>query len=482
MTVPGAHGDRSASTRGALLAAVALAGTLLRPALAEADAPPPILSAEVAAALAAEVSGSAALHTAQELTLHHRQRGSRGFAAAAEAIRGRAAAYGLEQVEVIRLPADGERFYGTQRSRPAWDAEQAELWELTRDAAASTGDPDSGWRRARRIASWDERPMTLAQDSVAGTATTDLVDVGAGTAPEDYAGKEIAGRLVLTSSQPGAVQALAVGRFGAAGIVSWAQNQRSAWWGEDESLVRWGHLDTFLEPRTFAFMVSPAQARAWQARMAAGETVRLEASVRAGQRPGAYEIVSAAIPGGDPARRHEEIAFSCHLDHPRPGANDNASGCAAILEAARAMAALVADGRLPRPARTLRFYWPAEIEGTLALLADRPEVAERTLAVIHMDMVGGDPAATKAVFHVTRSPASLPSVSDAVAAAVARFVDEQTAVFAASGEAALPLVDPLGGKEPLRPRLAPFSMGSDHQVWSEGSWRVPAIYLNDWPD
>ncbi|HVS02954.1 MAG TPA: tetratricopeptide repeat protein, partial [Thermoanaerobaculia bacterium] len=44
------------------------------------------------------------------------------------------------------------------------------------------------------------------------------------------------------------------------------------------------------------------------------------------------------------------------------------------------------------------------------------------------------------------------------------------------------LVDPLGGKEPLRPRLAPFSMGSDHQVWSEGSWRVPAIYLNDWPD
>jgi tetratricopeptide (TPR) repeat protein len=25
-------------------------------------------------------------------------------------------------------------------------------------------------------------------------------------------------------------------------------------------------------------------------------------------------------------------------------------------------------------------------------------------------------------------------------------------------------------------------MGSDHQVWAEGSYRVPAIYLNDWPD
>jgi tetratricopeptide (TPR) repeat protein len=30
--------------------------------------------------------------------------------------------------------------------------------------------------------------------------------------------------------------------------------------------------------------------------------------------------------------------------------------------------------------------------------------------------------------------------------------------------------------------VVPFTMGSDHQVWSEGSYRVPAVYLNDWPD
>jgi hypothetical protein len=27
-----------------------------------------------------------------------------------------------------------------------------------------------------------------------------------------------------------------------------------------------------------------------------------------------------------------------------------------------------------------------------------------------------------------------------------------------------------------------FTEGSDHEVWTEGSWRVPAVYLNDWPD
>ena len=104
-------------------------------------------------------------------------------------------------------------------------------------------------------------PMSLAQDSDSGEVTADLVDVGAGTREQDYAGKQIRGQLVLTSSQPEAVATLAVDRFGAAGIVSYAQNQATAWSREDESLVRWGHLDSFSPRRTFGFMVSLKQAR-----------------------------------------------------------------------------------------------------------------------------------------------------------------------------------------------------------------------------
>jgi aminopeptidase YwaD len=122
--------------------------------------------------------------------------------------------------------------------------------------------------------------------------------------------------------------------LGAAGIVSYAQNQPTAWSGEDESLVRWGHLDSFSPTNTFAFMVSLKQARNFQARLAAGEVVRLQATVKAQRHPGNYEIVTATIPGSDPALADQQIAFTCHLDHPRPGANDNASGCATILEVA----------------------------------------------------------------------------------------------------------------------------------------------------
>ncbi len=268
---------------------------------------------------------------------------------------------------------------------------------------------------------------------------------------------------------------------GAAGIVSYAQNQRTAWWGENADLLRWGHLDSFAPEPVFAFMVRPSQARAWQQRLAAGQTVRLQARVDAGRHVGSYDIVSARIRGGDPALAAQEIVFSCHLDHPRPGANDNASGCATILEVARTFAKLIREGTLPRPARSLRFVWPPEIEGTTILLNARPDLAARFVAAIHMDMVGGGPE-TKAVFRVTRSPASLPTFVNDVAEAIAGFVNEQTLAYASGAAATYPLVAAGGGKEALLAYADEFTAGSDHIVLTGGSFRIPSVYLNDWPD
>jgi hypothetical protein len=192
-------------------------------------------------------------------------------------------------------------------------------------------------------------------------------------------------------------------------------------------------------------------------------------------------VVTALLPGADPTLRNEEVAFSCHLDHQRPGANDNASGCATILEVARTLSKLVAEGRLPRPQRSLRFIWPCEIECTMALFHARPEMRARFRAVIHMDMVGGGPE-TKAIFHVTRGPLSLPTFVNDVGHAIGAFVNAESDAFASGEGGRYPLVAVGGGKEPLRADLAEFSMGSDHQVYTEGSFRIPAIYLNDWPD
>ena len=451
---------------------------------------PPLLAEKDVAALANELSGETAKRNLEVIATFHRQRGSRGYHAAAELVAERAREYGLSDVQILEFPADGKIFYGTQRSRPAWDAEVGELWEVVPDvvtcdeaagrkpqteAEQQKAHPGVGVacdamvdREIRLLASYAAEPVVLAEDSESADVTAELVDVGDGTKESDYAGKDVKGKIVLVSASPGAAQELAVGKFGAVGMVSYAQNQKNAWWGEDENLIRWGHLETFSEHKTFAFMVSLKTARGMRERLAHGEKITLHAVVKAGQHAGNYEVVTAVIPGADAKLKEEEIAFSCHLDHQRPGANDNASGCVTILEVARTLQKLIAEGKLARPARTIRFIWPPEIEGTLALLngprgsfktwdlqessgpADRrkpaeaprypsgaplggysgPELANRIKAVIHMDMVGGGPA-TKAVFHVTRGPMSLPSFVHDVAWAFADWLNDQSYRYAA---------------------------------------------------
>lgn len=443
---------------------------------------PPLLPEKDARALANELSGELAKRNLEVMATFHRQRGSAGFHAAAEFVAERLRAYGLGDVAILQFPADGKIVYGTQRSRPAWDGQVGELSELRHVGVVSKDRKIlAEGEQAIRLSDYRSEPVVLAEDSESADVTADLVDVGEGTEERDYAGKDVKGKMVLVSAQPGAVEDLAVGKLGAAGIVSYAQNQKTAWWGEDENLIRWGHLDTFSPNKTFGFMVSLKTARGLQERLAHGETIHLHAVVKAGQHPGNYEVVTAAIPGADPKLKDQEIAFSCHLDHQRPGANDNTSGCATILEVARTLQELLGQGKLERPARTIRFLFPPEIEGTLTLLNAQPEFARRIKAVVHMDMVGGGPQ-TKAVFHVTRGPMSLPSFVDDVAWAFAEWVNEESYQFAATGKADYPMVAPEGGKEPLRAEYSAYTMGSDHDVYQDSSFGIPAIYLNDWPD
>jgi aminopeptidase YwaD len=468
---------------------------------------PPLLAEKDVAALANELSGETAKRNLEGIARFHRQRGSQGFHAAAELVAERLRAYGLSDVAILQFPADGKTFYGTQRSRPAWDAEVGELdiMEVRRTircgptAANPNVIADCLDGPIVLHENYDAEPVVLAEDSeTRRDAVGLLVDIGEGTKESDYASKNVKDKIVLVSAQPGAVQDLAVGKFGAVGIVSYAQNQKTAWWGEDANLIRWGHLETFSPNKTWAFMVSLKTGRDLRERLAKGQNLFVHADVKAGQHPGNYEVVTATIPGAEPKLKDEEIAFSCHLDHQRPGANDNASGCVTILEVARTLQKLIGEGKLARPARTIRFIFPPEIEGTLALLNAKEakydtfiqvpvevrfgsKLAKRIKAVVHMDMVGGGPE-TKAVFHVTRGPMSLPSFVHDVAWAFAEWVNEESYKFAATGEADYPMVAPDGGKQPLRAEYSAYTMGSDHDVYQDSSFGIPAIYLNDWPD
>jgi hypothetical protein len=216
-----------------------------------------------------------------------------------------------------------------------------------------------------------------------------------------------------------------------------------------------------------------------------GEAITLGAHIKATVGSGHWTVVSASIPGTDSAAG--EIVYSCHLDHQRPGANDNGSGCVTILESARVLAHLIDSGQLPRPKRTLRFIWGPEVEGTMAFLATHPDIRQRLRANIHMDMVGGDPFKNKAVFHVTGTPWSLPSFVTDVGATLL-----DTIRAAASGYAAgeLPadsgIVETRAGGQGTRNELiadvTPYASGSDHDDYDTSTIAVPSLYFRDWPD
>jgi hypothetical protein len=425
-----------------------------------------LLSDKEVAALAAELNGLIAKEAVIELARSHRVQASSGFSRAADYISAKAKEYGLEQVRIERLAADGEKTYHTLKSTPGWEAERAEIWEVEPARA--------------KIADYEEMSVALADYSQSADVTASLVDVGAGTSAKDYEGKDVKDKIVLAGGNVAAVHKLACDERGAAGILSYQQNQVTAWSGDYLDNVRWGHLSPYNRGNKFAFMISLRRAREYRERLARGEQIRLRATVKAEMRPGHYDVVTAVIPGS--ALPDEEIVYSCHLCHQKPGANDNASGAAAILEIARALTALIRRGEIERPRRTIRFIWPPEINGTLAFFAEHPEIVRRMKAAVHLDMVGGNPAVTKSVLHVTHTPASLPSCVNTVADIFTEYAIGGSVKAASGGGFDDALISHGGSKESLVADVTPYKMGSDHDVYQEGSFRIPTIYLRDWPD
>ncbi len=440
---------------------------LATPSASPAERRVPFWPDLVPEAIQRAVAGTAALETVRELSRFHRVQGSPGFAAAAEHLRRKAAAAGLSDVVVERFPADGTTRYAHFRSYLGWEGTWATLDEVA--------------PRPQPLARFPDLPVALADYSQQADLSAELVEVGPGTAARDYDGRDVKGKLVLASGALPAVHRMAVEERGAAGFLSDYPNQTSAWSGDDRDLVRWGHLSPYQLQNTFAFMVSKRQSEGLRTRLRAGERITLRARVEARMVPATYDVVSATISGSDPTAG--EILLTAHLCHQSAGANDNASGSAAILEVARALQSAIREGALPAPKRTLRFVWTPEIAGAQAWLVRHPELVPRLRAGIHMDMVGGLLATTRGTFHLSRTAASLPHVANVVAGA---FFDE---VVAAStkyaergGDAVAGFVSPGGSREVFLGDVRALEMGSDHEVFQAGGWGVPMLYFHDWPD
>ncbi len=224
-------------------------------------------------------------------------------------------------------------------------------------------------------------------------------------------------------------------------------------------------------------MISPRSATAVREALAGRKEVRiaLEAEVELADRP--LRTIVATVEGS--LAPDDAVVLLAHVQE--PGACDNASGVATLLEDARILSELLEKGDLELPSRSIAFVFGEEMEQSRVWLE---KSGRRAVAAIAVDMTGESKKETGAEALLERMPD--PGAVDPLAP------DEHTAwgsspveasALAPSGlsvVARCALIDVGGMARSWTTREHPYEGGSDHTVFTARG--VPAVLFWHFPD
>jgi len=305
------------------------------------------------------------------------------------------------QAEILEIPADGETSYADLTMPLAWDCREAVL-ELVEPA-----------ERRRVLADRGQDP--LATVMWCGPTPPEGIEaelVSAGSAPELAAlGPGARGRIVYTREHPHKLKAEAL-RLGVLGLVSsYGKNADFApdarfWvnsWSDPPDEWPYRKNDHPLP----AMLVTPRQGGEVEALLHAGP-VRVRMRVSSRLYAGKIAMATGVLEG----ETKEEVLVLGHAME--QGANDNASGCAVIVECLRCLTRLVREGALPKPKRSIRGLTVNECYGTAAYIALRKQAIRRTVAALNLDTVGRHQEEMAVVLQNTPNPDSFPGFTDAL--------------------------------------------------------------------
>ncbi len=449
----------------------------------------PFLPDETYTKLVNEVSGDIAYDNLRSLVMYHSPSGgAEDFQKEAHWVAARAKDYGLEDVSFISLPAWHTSPKAVDQS---WTLKGGELWLL---------EPQT-----LKLGDVRETPTYVADNSPSADITAELVDVGEGVAESDYAGKDVAGKVVLAYGKIDKVKELACWARGAVGILSYYSTRTNAW-TEFPDQVAWARVSASKEgekPAPPVFMVSPRTGLMLGRWMSGRPPSHIFADeAEAGATPPTLKVhLKIQSETTQPARsgmvegfirgttyHDQEIVLTAHLQEEKTSANDDRSGCANLLEIARALSAMIADGRLPRPQRDIRFWWTNEIAAEYQYFADHPEERGRILADINQDMVGAKQSLGGRVQQISRTPWSRWSfLNDIVESIVTSLVRGNNA-YLASWQNKNPapysraIFAHLGTREPYNAVVVPYFDSTDHMVFNESAVGIPGVTFTNWPD
>jgi hypothetical protein len=407
-----------------------------------------------------EVSGERAMHHIMELVPYQRARlpeEYNGPFRESRVIEQFAKEYGYSNVKTVVYQQGGTAFQPVQ----------GELWMTT----------------PKSVKLFDVHDLVLSLSSLNanGDVTAELVDVGAGRA-QDFDGKDVKGKFVLSSGATGAVYALAMLR-GAVGVlaISAIGYQRAV--DYPNQIVS---ATVQAQPGTVAWSVTPEVQHNLQALLTGGEKITIRSIVKSVQVPAKSEYVIAQIPGDGSTTQEVNISGHLYEGVIKQGANDDNSGCALILEIGRAYIKLINEGKLPRPKRTINFLFVPEIAGTNAYFQANPDKKKTVIGTLNFDMEGIRVAMSRSFWVLQRTPDTFPSYLNDIAQSMMEYIAEvsrERVRFrrSLSGYAPTqPVESPRGSKDAFYTKIDKHYGSSDHVAYMANG--VPAVMFITWPD
>jgi hypothetical protein len=276
---------------------------------------------------------------------------------------------GLEEVEIGRPPADGVTQGGFWTLPRAWDVTVGTL-EIVEPVVPAD---------QRVLADYRRVPASLCMWSgptPAGGVVAEVV-----LNPGNQASVDLTGKLVLGGSKA------TVARAGGLGLIS--ENTENPALADERGWVNAfgdnGWSFTKGSTPLVCFSITPNGSKLLRSLLAKGP-VKVRANVDSRYYDGVYPYVTGVIRGTDGPGAEEVLSLG-HLYE--LGAHDNATGVSAIIGAAETIGRLIAEGRLPRPRRTIRVLAMAECYGTNWYLDHHPARVRRTIAAMNIDSPAG---------------------------------------------------------------------------------------------
>jgi hypothetical protein len=310
---------------------------------------------------------------------------------------------------------------------------------------------------------WKEIHSTLEgldYEVIKGSKSLDLdeyevVDVGEGTWVKNYR-KNVENKLVLCNGDVNRVARVAIDKFKAAGIISYAVDNE---YTKDFDAIAYKRFSDY--DRHSGFTISYNRAM---------KLKKIKNKIKACIKSRTYKE-KVKLVEGKLGKGKEGVLGIAHLCHPKFFANDNASGCASLLESCFLIRDFLEKNQL-KMNRFLSFLFVPELLGTIYYLN---KSKNRFIAGINLDMVGENQFKCNSPLLLEKPPFTSNSFTPYLLSMIFeefKQIDKRMGKTLAKNYS-FPL---------YMIYETPFSGGSDHLILCDPLVNIPTPMLVHWPD